>query len=581
VATVNSCNFQAFVVKRTKKTIGVHFLGFEKWNDENIRVKDISSRVRKRSKFTEIGPLGRESLSTVKSIYNVGFKIQSDHTRVCPKCRGWFLKEKKTSSKKTVKSVQKKVWKCRYCQADIMKSSSYFGCSACDKDAVAVCNSCIKFHFCRNNHKCQVGFLEDEETLGYQQNCGNCAKRLRCPSVVLVCHICDYYVCTTCAGCVTCHHRSAYGLHSSEVPLFIKSQQNDSYDSDAVLENDVSPKNDKSLSLAKINCLEQNPTVVSWNRNCGKKSLAAVAFEDTFVLLYFAELEDCALKSCEIWKHKQGNPDLKSINKIKWGSHRVTEKGQHDISKMVCMLECSNGIFFFLFDSIENVQTVQASQQFGLHCDSPVADYGFLSPYIAWSDEDQCESCIIGYIQNGKLQRKSSYTKNDINISAIAFCPPMPQPENSTWLTIGTTSGVIMILTFSGEESPVCVYSFNQRVLGAVSMISSCPVLTQASQRIPHSGDWRDQSETRFYCATDADSCEAGRYKMCEHGASESIIHESHWSCCGVTSPDSDCTNASSQGEHADKTWTISFATCFESGIFALGFSSCVLTETS
>ena len=54
MATVNSCNFQAFVVKRTKKTIGVHFLGFEKWNDENIRVKDISSRVRKRSKFNRI-----------------------------------------------------------------------------------------------------------------------------------------------------------------------------------------------------------------------------------------------------------------------------------------------------------------------------------------------------------------------------------------------------------------------------------------------------------------------------------------------------------------------------------------------
>ena len=103
-------------------------------------------------------------------------------------------------------------------------------------------------------------------------------------------------------------------------------------------------------------------------------------------------------------------------------------------------------------------------------------------------------------------------------------------------------------------------------------MISSCPVLTQASQRLSHSGDWRDQSETRYYCATNEDSCEEHRYKMCEHGASESIIRESHWSCCGDTSKYSECRNAISQGQHADKTWTISFATCFESGIFALGF---------
>jgi hypothetical protein len=516
------------------------------------------------SKHTEIGPSGRESVRDVKSNYkNDDEGIQSDHARRCPECTNSFLQVMRSSSKKTSESDHKvkDERKCRYCQVNIKKKSKYFGCK-CD-DLVTVCTSCIKMHFCCNNHKCQVTFLEEQ--LYYGQKCDNCEKYLRTPAIVLVCHSCYHYVCATCAGCTVCHHRSAYGLHSGEVPLFIKSDQGHTDDPDP------HPKDDKSI--AKIEYLGKNPTVVSWNRSAGHISFAALAFDDTFLLMSYKS-DAFELDTCEMWKHKQGHPELATIHKIKWGSHRGKKKDQSDADMMMCMCECSNGIFFFMFDSFMD----QDPRQFEIPCDFPVSDYGYLSPYVAFSHQDQRETCILCHFENDDLEYKTSYTKSDINISAISFCPPMS--ADSTWLSIGATSGSILIVTFSGDESPVCVYYFNQQSFGAVSAITSCLQLTKTSHVSMHKGDWRDQSETSYFCATDETSRENEHYKLCKHGKrkgttdSVEIIRENHWSCCGKTSKASSCSKQ--KAKEVNESWSISFASCFNSGVCSCLLGSCV-----
>jgi hypothetical protein len=386
------------------------------------------------------------------------------------------------------------------------------------------------------------------------------------PSIVLACDACNYIVCATCAGCVTCHHRSAYGLNCNDVPLFIASKQDIDHSDSENLEEQ------KNKPLAKIVCQPEMPSFMSWNRSFGDVSFAAVAFDDCFQVLSFSELQNCELKDCETWK-PEPNPSLGKILKFRWGVHRANE-GQKEVSDMVCMCECSNGLFFFMFDSIGERQS-----QFELECESPVSDYGLLSPYVAFSEQYSPESCNIWCIENNALQPKTVYSKPDINISAIAFLPPMS--EHSTWLSVGTTSGFILILTFSGDESPVCVYSFDQQLLGAVSMITSCPQITKTLQ---HSGQWRDLSDVSYYCATNEEEREDGQFVLCLHRAkgkskNVNIIQDSHWSCCGNTSKVSACSNA------ADDQLNISFVTCFQSGICSCHvhylMCFCMLTDSN
>ncbi len=54
----------------------------------------------------------------------------------------------------------------------------------------------------------------------------------------------------------------------------------------------------------------------------------------------------------------------------------------------------------------------------------------------------------------------------------------------------------------------------------------------------PHSGQWRDQKETRFHCATSNRERHKGG-PLCQHKGG--IIVLSHWSCCGSVSKDSEC----------------------------------------
>ncbi len=124
----------------------MHLVGWSKMYDERIKIDDISSRLRDRSKYAETGPEGPESLRSVRNMYgDTESKIQSDLARICPCCQSLFLQKIKTKLKK--KDLSKQDRKCRYCAVDIMKHAKYFGCS-CKAD-LAVCTSCIKFHFCR------------------------------------------------------------------------------------------------------------------------------------------------------------------------------------------------------------------------------------------------------------------------------------------------------------------------------------------------------------------------------------------------------------------------------------------------
>jgi hypothetical protein len=248
------------------------------------------------------------------------------------------------------------------------------------------------------------------------------------------------------------------------------------------------------------------------------------------------------------WEHKFENP---ATLKFRWGVHK-----DQDGKKTVCMCECSIGIFFFMFDSIGSSQQ---PVQFVHWCDSPISDYGSTyyskNPYLATtSTEEYPETCDFWCIKNNDTAYETCYQKSGIHISAIAFLPAMS--KGSTWFAIGTKAGNIMILAFSGAETPVCKYTFSQQSFGAVSVICSCPEAFQTKSM--HSGQWRNQNKTRYYCAKDDDQCEDGKYSVCMH--KEDRILDDHWSCCGSKM------RSNLKCENADP-FHISFATCFPSGI--------------
>ena len=69
-----------------------------------------------------------------------------------------------------------------------------------------------------------------------------------------------------------------------------------------------------------------------------------------------------------------------------------------------------------------------------------------------------------------------------------------------------------------------------------------------------HSGQYRDQSETRYYCATkDSERHEGG--PLCRH---KGIIKSSHWSCCGNVDADSNskCSLTVSEEEPSEASWS-------------------------
>ena len=72
-------------------------------------------------------------------------------------------------------------------------------------------------------------------------------------------------------------------------------------------------------------------------------------------------------------------------------------------------------------------------------------------------------------------------------------------------------------------------YTRNELVLSTLASTSSTR---------PHSGQWRDQKETRFHCATSNRERHKGG-PLCQHKGG--IIVLNHWSCCGSVSKDSEC----------------------------------------
>ena len=78
-------------------------------------------------------------------------------------------------------------------------------------------------------------------------------------------------------------------------------------------------------------------------------------------------------------------------------------------------------------------------------------------------------------------------------------------------------------------------YARNELVLSTLASTSSIR---------PHSGQWRDQKETRFHCATSNRERHKGG-PLCQHKGG--IIVVSHWSCCGSASKDSECTMTKSE----------------------------------
>jgi hypothetical protein len=278
---------------------------------------------------------------------------------------------------------------------------------------------------------------------------------------------------------------------------------------------------------------------------------AAAAFEDeSFELLSFnLNFEKIGQWECG---PKEENPATGKNLKIRWG---VDDRD----GKTVCMCECSRGLFFFIFDSVDfSFKTLMQLPHSDYSCDNPVSDYGLISPYVAMSSEDDPETCMLWLIPDRKT---TYYSKSGIFISAIAFLPPLS--ENSTWFAIGTKAGLIMVLAFSGDETPVCRYTLSQQQVGAVSMICCYPKLNETQSK--RAGQWRDQEKTHFFCATDDDECEDGKYSVCMHrkeGQRLKIIQRSHWSCCGATTEAGcDCPIAEFSQKY------ISFATCFSSGV--------------
>jgi hypothetical protein len=256
-----------------------------------------------------------------------------------------------------------------------------------------------------------------------------------------------------------------------------------------------------------------------------------------------------------VWKFEQGkgNPVTGKILKFRWGLHHANGTSKH-----VCMCEGTCGLFFFIFDSIGG----KSPLQFAVQVEDPISDYGSISPYFAVSHQGDPETCEIWSIdETNNSSLKTRYSKTGFQISAIAFLPPMS--NGSTWFAAGSISGTIIILEFSGENSPVCKFTLSQQQFGRVTMICPCPEYCLTDSK--HAGQWRDQNETNYYCATDVHGCESGKYKLCMHrtiGESDiRIIHASHWSCCG----EEDKENLKCEKEQDQR--YISFATLYSSGI--------------